>query len=115
MKDKLLIIAALVVVAAGVTGFYYLDRYGELASTVAMVASVVVAIAIALQSAQGKSAWEFAKAARMEVRKVVWPTSRETTQTTLVVIAFVIAIGLYIWLVDLGLSSVARALLVKGS
>jgi len=115
MKDKLLIVAALVVIAAGVYAYYHFAHYSTLVRTIGVVAAVGIAAAIAMQSAPGKSAWEFAKASRIEVRKVVWPTQRETTQTTLVVIAFVIAIGVYIWLVDLGLAAIARALLAKGS
>lgn len=37
---------------------------------------------------------------RGEMRKVVWPSRKETTTTTLVVFAMVIAVSLFLWLVD---------------
>ena len=33
------------------------------------------------------------KEARTEIRKVVWPTRQETTQTTLIVVVFVVAVS----------------------
>jgi preprotein translocase subunit SecE len=37
---------------------------------------------------------------RAEMKKVVWPTRRETTTTTMVVFGMVIIISLFLWLVD---------------
>ena len=48
----------------------------------------------------GQLAWQFAVGTRAEVRKVVWPTRKETVQATLVVIVMVIIVGLYLWLLD---------------
>lgn len=49
---------------------------------------------------QGKKTWSFAQEARMELRKVVWPTRQETVQTTLVVVAMVVIAGLFLWGID---------------
>ena len=35
-----------------------------------------------------------------EVRKVVWPTRKEATQTTLVVFGFVLVMAIFLWLSD---------------
>jgi preprotein translocase subunit SecE len=64
----------------------------------------VVAIGIALQTANGHAAWELAKEARVEVRKVIWPTRQETTQTTMIVVGVVILVALMLWMLDSGLS-----------
>ena len=53
-----------------------------------------VAIAIAMQTASGRSAWNLLKEGRGEIRKVVWPTQQETTQTTLIVVVAVFLVGL---------------------
>ena len=37
---------------------------------------------------------------RTEVRKVVWPTRRETAQSTMIVIVMVFIVGIYLWLLD---------------
>lgn len=75
------------------------------------VAIAGVALAIALQSTQGKAAWELAKEARVEVRKVVWPSREETTQTTLIVVVVVFLVGLMLWGLDSGLSWGVHALI----
>ena len=100
MIDKVKIFAAVLIVIAGIYGFYYFAEQHALVRAGAVLASVIAAAVIVLTSTQGQAAWEFAKGARLEVRKVVWPTRKETVQATIVVIALVIVIGLILWLVD---------------
>ena len=52
--------------------------------------------------------------AKLEVRKVVWPTRQETIQTTLVVLVMVLIIGILLWLVDMLLLAIVRALTGQG-
>ena len=63
---------------------------------------------IAFQSTQGKELWRFIQGARIELRKVVWPTPQETMQTTLTVFVFVLIMGIFFWLLDMGLGAIAR-------
>ncbi|MEW6082506.1 MAG: preprotein translocase subunit SecE [Bacillota bacterium] len=42
----------------------------------------------------------FLQEVRYEVRKVVWPTRRETITYTSVVVVSVVAIGLLVWAMD---------------
>lgn len=64
-----------------------------------LVLSCITAL-IAFQTTQGRRVWAFAQDARMELRKVVWPTRQETIQTTLLVIAMVVVTGLFLWGID---------------
>ncbi|MDN3608382.1 preprotein translocase subunit SecE [Vibrio ostreicida] len=86
--------------AAAVVGNYL---YGE-ESVVIRAAGVVVLIAAALgvsaTTTKGKTAIEFAKDSRMEVRKVVWPTRQETMQTAFIVLAVSIVMALILWGID---------------
>jgi preprotein translocase subunit SecE len=66
----------------------------------AILGLVLLAIVIFLTSNKGKASWEFMKEARIEVRKVIWPTQKETLQTTLIVIVMAIAIGLLLFVFD---------------
>jgi len=75
------------------------------------VALAGVVVAIGLQTEKGKAAWDLAKEARVEVRKVVWPTRQETTQTTLIVIAVVIFVALILWALDSSLSWAIQGLI----
>ena len=48
---------------------------------------------------------------RTEMKKVVWPTRKETTTTTMVVFGMVIIISLFLWLVDTLLALAVRSVI----
>jgi len=58
--------------------------------------------------------WKFAQGARVELRKVVWPTREETIQTTLVVLLFALIGGVFFWLLDLFLLFLTSRLTGQG-
>jgi preprotein translocase subunit SecE len=78
--------------------------YGEETHVVLRVAVLLVLAALAVLSAafteKGKTFLGFAKDARLEVRKVVWPTRQETVQTTLIILAVSTIVGLVLWGLD---------------
>ena len=87
-------------IAVGVAGNSYFQAESMLYRVLALVGLAVVAALIALQTSKGKAFLSLAKEARLEIRKVVWPTRPETTQTTLIVIAFVLIVALILWAID---------------
>ncbi len=95
---KWLVVALLVV--AGVAGNIYFDDQSLLYRVIGLLVLAVVAGFIALQTTEGSSFWKLAKEARTEVRKVVWPTRQESTQTTLIVVAVVLLMALILWGLD---------------
>ena len=100
MVDNLKLIAAVVVIIAGITVFYVFGDMSALLRALIVVVSVVVAAGIALTSTPGRNAWQFTIATRAEIRKVIWPSRRETMQSTLVVILMVLVVGIYLWMLD---------------
>ena len=100
MVDNLKLIAAVVVIVAGITVFYVLGDMSALLRALIVVVSVVVAAGVALTSTPGKNAWQFTIGTRAEIRKVIWPSRRETMQSTLVVILMVLVVGIYLWMLD---------------
>jgi preprotein translocase subunit SecE len=64
---------------------------------------VAAMLGIAALTTQGKATIAFMKEARIELRKVVWPTRQETVQTTMIVVVLVVAIAMFLWIVDTGL------------
>ena len=108
--DNLKLALAVLILAGGIVGFYYLETQSDLVRVLAVLAAVGVAAGVALLSAPGQAAWEFAKGARTELRKVVWPSSKETFQVTLMVFVIVILIALFLWVVDWGLLEIVTAL-----
>ncbi|AIZ34456.1 preprotein translocase subunit SecE [Pseudomonas sp. K1(2024)] len=95
---KWLAVVALVVV--GVVGNQYYSAAPILYRVLALLALAAAAGFVALQTAKGKSFFTLAKEARAEIRKVVWPTRQETTQTTLIVVAVVLVMALLLWGLD---------------
>jgi preprotein translocase subunit SecE len=95
--DKLMLIAAVVLVVAGVVGFYVLDSQQWYVRGVVLALGLIGGAAVALLSMTGKTFIGFAKESYREVRKVVWPSRKEATQTTLVVFGFVLVMAIYLW------------------
>ncbi|AFN79456.1 preprotein translocase subunit SecE [Stutzerimonas nitrititolerans] len=95
---KWLVVAALVVVA--VVGNQYYAAEPILYRVIALLVVAVVAALVALQTAKGRASFTLLKEARVEIRKVVWPTRQETTQTTLIVLAVVLVMALLLWGLD---------------
>ena len=80
----------------------------------AVLASLVLAGLVAALSRYGVEFRRFVELARIELRKVVWPTRQETLQTTAVVFVFVIIAGVFFWLLDLALAWATKTLTGQG-
>ena len=91
---------AVVLLGAGVYGFYHFADESLLYRVLGLLAVAAVAIGIASQSAAGRRALSFAQDSRTEVRKVVWPTRTETMQTTLIVMLLVLLVCIILWALD---------------
>ena len=100
------LVVAILFVIAGIAGYYLLDnlwlRWGSVVAGLALGALVVGF------SGYGRRLWAFSEAARVELRKVVWPTRDETTKTTIAVVIFVTVAGLFFWVLDLVLAWATR-------
>ncbi len=99
--DTFKLMTAVLVLIAGVVGFYYFEEESQLLRVLGMLAVAVVAFLIAATSDVGRRGLGFVKDARVEVRKVVWPTRQETLQTTVAVLFMVILVAIMLWLFDM--------------
>jgi preprotein translocase subunit SecE len=100
MLDKAKLAAAVVLVALGVWGYYWLADSPLVVRILAVVTGLVGAGAVARWSEPGKQFALFAGESVAEVKKVVWPTRKETMQTTAAVFAFVVVMALFLWMTD---------------
>jgi len=100
MADKIKLIFAVALAAAGIWGFYLLGDSPAVLKILAVFAGFAAGAAVAWTSAPGKEFFAFAKESQAEAKKVVWPTRKETTQTTLAVFAFVVVMALFLWVTD---------------
>ncbi|KGC07798.1 preprotein translocase subunit SecE [Burkholderia sp. PvR073] len=87
-------------VLAGFVGFFWLANQQWYVRGAALAVGIIAGVAVGLMSAPGKGLIAFAKDSYKEVRKVVWPTRKEATQTTLVVFGFVLVMAIFLWLSD---------------
>ncbi|MBF0218797.1 MAG: preprotein translocase subunit SecE [Gammaproteobacteria bacterium] len=99
--DKLKLAMAAAIVATAIGGFYYYADQSLLLRVVVMLALMIVAAFIALKSEAGANVWSFGRGALIEIRKVVWPTRKETIQTTVMVMASVFVVGIILWIFDM--------------
>ena len=90
----------ILILAGSVIGNYIYGEESVLIRAVAVVAAVVIAGVIAMQTVKGRAAADFAKESRTEVRKVVWPTRQEAVQTTGIVIVATLIMSVILWLLD---------------
>ncbi len=104
MLDTIKLLISAVALVGGLYAYYYYEADFSQALRVLMVLGGTVAgIGIAMTSVQGQRLWHFIQGSRVEIRKVIWPTKQETTQTAIAVFVFTLIMMLFFWLLDSGL------------
>lgn len=109
--DTVKLYTTLLILIAGVVGFYYFEDESQLLRVMGMLAVAGIAFFVVSTTDIGRRGLGFARDARVEVRKVVWPTRQETLQTTIAVLIMVFLVAIMLWLIDLALGSGIRSLL----
>src|SRR5436309_2131438 len=101
MIDKLKLAIGVALLIAGIWAYYWLGEGTALVLRIlAVVAGIVAGAAVAWFSEPGKQFAAFAAESVAEVKKVVWPTRKETMQTTAAVFAFVVVMAVFLWISD---------------
>jgi preprotein translocase subunit SecE len=98
--DFLKWLVVFVLIAIGVVGNQYYSAESLLYRVLALVGLAIVAVLVALQTDRGRRFATLLKEARVEIRKVVWPTRPELVQTTAIVVVFVLVVALLLWGMD---------------
>jgi preprotein translocase subunit SecE len=111
VADKVKIAAAILLVAAGVAGFYYLSQSPMIVRVISVLAGFVAGGLVFWMSEPGRQFHGYAQESVAETKKVVWPTRKETLQTTGIVFVFVVVMALFLWAVDSSLLWVVKKLL----
>ena len=112
--DQVKLGVAIAAVIAGVAGYYVLGSDAAWLRWVVVVAGLVVAAVLLGFSYYGSEFREFVASARVELRKIIWPSRQETGMTTLIVFVFVAIAGFFFWGLDLLLAWATRALTGQG-
>lgn len=111
MADKIKLGVAFLLIVAGIAGFYYLQDSAAVLRILSVLLGLVLAAAVAWTSDPGKRFFGFAKDSVAEAKRVVWPTRKETLQTTGVVVLFAVVMALFLWGVDASLMLVVNKLM----
>lgn len=103
MVDNLKLGLSLLLLASGVTGFYALSEQPMVLRVLAVLAGIAAAVGVAWFTNPGQRFFVFAQEATVESRKVVWPSKKETMQTTGIIFAFAVVMAILLWSADKGL------------
>jgi preprotein translocase subunit SecE len=109
-KDTTLLTLSILVLFAGIGAFYWYEDQALPIRIAMVIAGLAAAAGFIWFSWYGREFRQFALAARIELRKVVWPEREETIKTTYVVFIFAIVMGLFFWGLDWGLTWLTRLL-----
>jgi preprotein translocase subunit SecE len=109
-KDTTLLTLSILVLFAGIGAFYWYEDQALPIRIAMVIAGMAAATGLIWFSWYGREFRQFAVAARIELRKVVWPEREETIKTTYVVFIFAIVMGLFFWGLDWGLTWLTRLL-----
>jgi preprotein translocase subunit SecE len=113
--DKAKLSAAVAVAILGVVGYYLLANQATWMRWLAVAAGLVLAALVVNFSRYGAEFRRFLELARIELRKIVWPTRDETIKVTMAVFFFVIVAGVFFWGLDLLLAWATKFLTAPGS
>ncbi|MEO8314955.1 MAG: preprotein translocase subunit SecE [Pseudomonadota bacterium] len=100
MADKIKLVLAILLVVAGIAGFYVLGDAATILRVASVLAGLIAGALVAWTTAPGRTFFTFAQESVAETKKVVWPSRKETVQTTGMVLAFVLVMAIFLWIVD---------------
>jgi preprotein translocase subunit SecE len=112
--DKIKLLLAVLFVVAGLAGFYLLADYPLVVKVLSVLGGLIAGAVMGRFTALGRQFSGFARESWVEANKVVWPTRKETLQSTGVVLAFVLTMAIFMWLVDSGLGWVMKLAMGRG-
>ena len=111
MADKIKLGVALLLVAVGISGFYMLHESAAVVRLGSVLLGLLLAAGVAWTTESGRQLFAFSKESVAEAKRVVWPTRRETIQTTGVVILFAVVMAVFLWTVDASLMVLVNKLM----
>lgn len=98
--DKAKLAVAVLLLVGGIVAFYALGKSDLWLRVVALLALIAAAAGVFFTAEAGKQLIAFGRDSVKEVKKVVWPTRKESMQMTGYVFAFVFVMALFLFLTD---------------
>jgi preprotein translocase subunit SecE len=115
LAERIKIAVAALIAVAGLFAFYALvDKQPTVVRVLILLGAFAVGVGVMWFTEAGRTFLAFARESTEEAKRVVWPTRKETLQTTGVVFAFVFVMAVFLWIVDWGLLWITQKLLGQG-
>ena len=115
MIDKVKLVLSTLLVAVGIAGFYLLADKALVLRILAVLAGIVAAVALFRTTPAGQNALNFIGEAIAEAKRVVWPTRKETIQTTIAVFILVMIMAAFLAIVDVGFAYMVQWLMGRSA
>ena len=100
MVDRIKIVVAALLLIGGLAGFYFYSALPMVARVGMVLAGIAAGVVVGWFSAPGRQLADFAGESITEVKKMVWPTRKESFQIAAAVFGFVVLMALFLWIVD---------------
>jgi len=114
MADKIKIAVAAILAVGGLWGYYALADKATIIRLAALIGGFAAGVGVMWLTQAGRDFLVFSRESWDEAKRVVWPSRKETLQTTGIVFVFVFVMALFLWGVDAGLLWVTQRLLGQG-
>ena len=89
-----------IIAASAFGNIYFQDQYSTPIRVVAVIVLLLISLGVAATTNQGRKAFGFFQDARTELRRIVWPSRPEATQTTFIVVGVTVFVSLILWGLD---------------
>jgi preprotein translocase subunit SecE len=115
LVDAFKLVLAAAALLGGMVAYYWYDTQPQVLRVLMVLAGLIAGFVMLYWSAPGRELWNYVQGSRVELRKMVWPTRQETWRTTLVVFVFVLALGVFFFIVDWVLAKGMRYITGQGA
>jgi len=115
LVDVLKLVLAAAALVGGLLAYYWYDQQPQVLRVLMVLGGLIAGLVLLYWSAPGRELWNYVQGSRVELRKMVWPTRQETWRTTLVVFVFVLALGVFFFIVDWVLAKGMRYVTGQGA
>ena len=109
--DNLKWLLAMLVFAAAVVGNSYFVEIAFLYRVLGVLLLFIIGLGLIAVTNFGSNSIKLMKESRIEIRKVVWPTRMETTQTFMIVFGAIVILCLFFWGLESLLSFLTKLVL----
>jgi len=115
LVDAFKLVLAAAALVGGMVAYYWFGNQPQVLRVLMVLGGLIAGLVLLYWSAPGRELWDYVQGSRVELRKMVWPTRQETWRTTLVVFIFVMALGVFFWIVDWALAKGMRFVTGQGA